>query len=110
MDKLDALIQFVEFGPQRDEAIAIIVATPDSQEIAYTLTHTKLCNVLERIINGEIDIDDLELWANVIEAREEIDHGEVEGVIFALSNSEQMGEINKAKLIRLLALLTNEPE
>ncbi len=105
MDKLDALSQFASFGKKREQAIAVIVNTADDQGAIYTLTKATFCNVLERVISNEIDIDELELWASVLESRQDIDESAVEGAIFALSNAEQMGELNKETLITLLALI-----
>ncbi|MFP3351211.1 hypothetical protein R0K04_07290 [Pseudoalteromonas sp. SIMBA_153] len=91
-----ALAEFITFGEQRDNAIKIYL---------YTLTKPVLINVLTRCFNKEIDIDDLQLWANVIESRDDINCAEHEGVIYALSNSEQMGELTHQKLAQLLKLL-----
>jgi hypothetical protein len=101
-----ALAEFITFGEQRDSAISVIVSTAASNKIyLYTLTKPVLINVLTRCLNKEIDIDDLELWANVIESRDDINCAEHEGVIYALSNSEQMGELTHQKLAQLLKLL-----
>jgi hypothetical protein len=106
MDRQKALAEFITFGEQREDAVSVIVATPVSNDgCLYRLIIPILVNVLTRCINGEIDIDDLELWANVIESRPEIDCSECEGVIYALSNSEQMGELSHEKLKTLLKLL-----
>ena len=101
-----ALAEFITFGEQRDNAISVIVSSSsNNQTYLYTLTKLVLIDVLTRCLNKEIDIDDLELWANVIESRDDINCAEHEGVIFALSNSEQMGELDSQKLEQLLALL-----
>ncbi|KPH89870.1 MULTISPECIES: hypothetical protein [Pseudoalteromonas] len=101
-----ALAEFITFGEQRDSAISVIVSTAASNKIyLYTLTKPVLINVLTRCLNKEIDIDDLQLWANVIESRDDINCAEHEGVIYALSNSEQMGELTHQKLAQLLKLL-----
>lgn len=105
MDKLHALSQFACFGELWDEAITVIAACPDSQESEYILTKTVFRQVLERAINGEIDFDDLVLWASVLESRQDIDESAVEGAVYALSNHEQMGELTKMTLVRLLALV-----
>mgnify|MGYP000560179789 FL=1 len=92
---------------QRDDAISVIVSTPAyDQAPLYTLKTDVLVDVIERCLSGEIDLDDLELWANVIESREDVDCAEHEGVIYALSNSEQMGEFNKQNLALILGLMT----
>lgn len=101
-----ALAEFITFGEQRDSAISVIVSTAaNNQTCLYTLTKPVLIDVLTRCLYKEIDIDDLELWANVIESRDDINCAEHEGVIYALSNSEQMGELSHKKLEQLLALL-----
>jgi hypothetical protein len=101
-----ALAEFITFGEQRDSAISVIVSTAASNKIyLYTFTKPVLINVLTRCLNKEIDIDDLQLWANVIESRDDINCAEHEGVIYALSNSEQMGELTHQKLAQLLKLL-----
>ena len=106
MNRAQALAEFVTFGKHKDEAIGIIVSSlADDQSPAYILTLEAVLDVLTRCLAGEIDLDDLELWANVIESRTDIDHCAVEGVIYALSNSEQMGEIDNSKIERLVELL-----
>ena len=106
MNTQKALAEFITFGEHRDDAISVIVSTPaNNQNIIYTLTTTVLIDVLERCLNNEIDLDDLELWANVIESRDDIDCSEHEGVIYALSNSEQMGELSHKKLAQLVTLV-----
>ncbi|WP_409424507.1 hypothetical protein [Pseudoalteromonas sp. RW-H-Ap-1] len=101
-----ALAEFITFGEQRDNAISVIVSnSSNNQTYLYTLTKPILIDVLTRCLNKEIDIDDLELWANVIESRDDINCAEYEGVIYALSNSEQMGELTHQKLAQLLKLL-----
>ena len=101
-----ALAEFITFGEQRDDAISVIISTPAEESApGYTLTKPVLIDVLTRCVNHEIEIDDLELWANVVESRDDINCAEPEGVIFALSNSEQMGELDSQKLEQLLALL-----
>ncbi|MEQ5874465.1 hypothetical protein J3455_07840 [Pseudoalteromonas sp. NFXS39] len=105
MDKLDALGEFARFGDNRFEAISVITSTPDIQDDVYILTQEVFCQVLQRVINGEIDIDELELWANVLESRQDIDESAVEGAIYALGNNEQMGELSKSTLKKLLDVM-----
>ncbi len=51
-------------------------ATDTLLAILYTLKTDVLVDVIERCLSGEIDLDDLELWANVIESREDVDCAE----------------------------------
>ncbi|MGS0497875.1 hypothetical protein CWB85_04705 [Pseudoalteromonas sp. S1727] len=106
MNRAQALAEFVTFGKNRDQAIGIIISANDAEPIpCYVLTLESVLDVLNRCLTGEIDLDDLELWANAIESRTDIDYSAVEGVIYALSNSEQMGELDKSKVTRLVELL-----
>ncbi|MFY8328795.1 hypothetical protein [Pseudoalteromonas sp. ZZD1] len=106
MNRAQALAEFVTFGKNKEQAVGIIVSSlVDEQSPAYILTLESVLDVLKRCIAGEIDLDDLELWANVIESRTDIDHSAVEGAIYALSNSEQMGELDTSKIERLVGLL-----
>lgn len=105
MDIQKALAQFITFGSEKDEAIAVIVSAAAAKQPLFTLSTSIMLNVFERCLHNEIALDDLELWANVIEARDDIDCAECEGVIYALSNSEQMGELNNEKLAKLATLL-----
>ncbi|MDP2636114.1 MULTISPECIES: hypothetical protein [unclassified Pseudoalteromonas] len=106
MNRAQALAEFATLGKNKDQAIGIIVSTNEVEPIlCYTLTLENVIDVLKRCLAGEIDLDDLELWANVIEARTDIDYSAVEGVIYALSNSEQMGELDNDKVAKLVELL-----
>ncbi|AQP99370.1 hypothetical protein H5119_05580 [Pseudoalteromonas sp. SG45-5] len=106
MNTQKALAEFITFGEQRDEAISVIVSgSADSNKTHYTLSTEVLIDVLKRCLSNEIDLDDLELWANVIESRDDIDCSEHDGVIYALSNSEQMGVLNHEKLAQILKLI-----
>ena len=106
MNRAQALAEFVTFGKYKDKAIGIIVSANKADPIpSYVLTLECVLDVLKRCLASEIDLDDLELWANVIESRTDIDYSAVEGVIYALSNSEQMGELDKDKVTRLIDLL-----
>jgi len=108
MNRAQAIAEFARFGKQKDEAISIIVSTTsDEQSPAYILTLATALDVFTRCLAGEIALDDLELWANVIESRTDIDHSAVEGAIYALSNSEQMGELDNSKVAKLIELLAS---
>ena len=98
----EELDEFARFGDNRFEAISVITSTPDTQGDVYILTQDVFCQVLQCVIDGEIDIDELELWANVVESRQDIDESAVEGAIYALSNNEQMGGLSTSTLKKLL--------
>ncbi|MCG7546715.1 hypothetical protein [Pseudoalteromonas sp. Of7M-16] len=104
MNYFEAVCTFAEFGIDRDNAIQVMLNNT-VQVGAYTLSVTTFKAVLLRAIDDEIDVSDLELWATVLLQREEYDVGELEGCLYALSDPELMGGIDKAKLTRLVALL-----
>ena len=58
----------------------------------------------EWILN-QINCDDLELWANLLEIRGDIDHTQVEGALYALANPDQMGALTMDKVSKLIALI-----
>lgn len=106
MNRAQALAEFATFGKHKDEAIRIIVASSNDEiSSVHRLTLATVFNVLTRCLAGEIGLEDLELWANVIESRSDIDYNDVEGVIYALSNNEQMGGIDIEKIKKLIGLL-----
>jgi len=107
MNRAQALAEFARFGEHKDEAIGVIVSSTAAQVTSYTLTLNTVLEILNRCISGEIDLDELELWANVVESKSDIDYSAVEGVIYALSNSEQMGELDSGKVQRLVELLSS---
>ncbi|CAH9054437.1 hypothetical protein PSECIP111854_01374 [Pseudoalteromonas sp. CIP111854] len=73
--------------------------------VIYTLSSTDVIAALEQVQLGRVDIEELELWASLLEMRGDIDHSCVEGVLYALANPEQMGEISHEKVSQLLTLL-----
>lgn len=101
---LEAVACFAEFGTHRDEAISIMLSGEQRVGI-YSLSPMTFKLVLQRVIDDEIGISDLELWANVLLQREEYLVGELEGSLYALSDPDVMGGLDKVKLTRLLALL-----
>jgi hypothetical protein len=107
MNRAQALAEFITFGKHKDDAIGIIISANEAEPTpCYAVTLENLLDVLKRCLAGEISLDDLELWANVIESRTDIDYSAVEGVIYALSNSEQMGELDSDKVAKLVELLS----
>ncbi|MDK2595655.1 hypothetical protein [Pseudoalteromonas obscura] len=104
MNYFEAVCAFAEFGVNREGAIQIMLNNT-VQVGAYNLSVATFKAVLQRTIDDEIDASDLEFWATVLLQREEYEVGELEGSLYALSDPEVMGGIDKAKLTRLIALL-----
>lgn len=70
------------------------------------ITTDLVAGVLGLYLEGVIDADDLENWAQVLELRADIDTAAQEGLVYALANPEQMGGITPDTVQRLLSLLT----
>ena len=108
MNKQQALIQILTFGPQRDAAFSVFVNAENSpNDPPFEVSHQHLIMVLEKYLADEIDADDIEQWANLIDFRADIDGSAIEGYLYALANPEMMdGGENKANILRMLAVLT----
>ncbi|KZN60107.1 hypothetical protein N473_25275 [Pseudoalteromonas luteoviolacea CPMOR-1] len=104
MNYLEAVASFAEFGTHRDEAISIML-NAEQQVGIYSLSAMTFKLVLQRVIDDEIGMSELELWASVLLQRKEYLVGELEGSLYALSDPDVMGGVDKVKLTRLLALL-----
>ncbi|TMO78541.1 hypothetical protein [Pseudoalteromonas aurantia] len=101
---IEAIKAVVFFGEQRNDAFSALLQFEQSQ-IIYTVTNADLTSVLQRVLSLEINCDDLELWANLLEIRGDIDHTQVEGALYALANPDQMGALTMDKVSKLIALI-----
>lgn len=72
----------------------------DSNEPLVTVSKEDLTQVFSRAISGEISFVQLEDWANILEARDDIEFedSQMENLIFELANPYLNGEINKTRL------------
>lgn len=108
MNKQQALYQILAFGPQRDAAFSVLLnAEIEPNESPFEVNHQHLIIVLEKYLADEIDADDVEQWANLIDFRVDINGSHIEGYLYALANPEMMGsDDNKTNILRMLAVLT----
>lgn len=106
MNRQQALQQIIAFGEQRDMAVSALAkfGWDPSFEVISVDSHA-LILVLTKYMSGDIDADDLELWANFIECRDELDYSDIEGYIYALADPEQMGGISLANIGKMLTVL-----
>lgn len=104
---VDALTEIIRFGDQREQAFAVLTGSSETEEAAV-VTSADVLRVLQRYLTAELDDDDLEEWAMLLECREEIDCSAIEDYLYALSNPELMGGINSASISRMVALLEDE--
>jgi len=107
MNRQQALQQIITFGEQRDAAVSALAqfGWDPSFEVISVDSHA-LIIVLTKYMSGEINADDLELWANFIECRDELDYTAIEGYIYALADPELMGGISLVNIEKMLTVLT----
>ena len=103
MNKQQALVEYVCFGEQRQQALNILIN--DTESVSISLTKVMLASVLQKFKSGAIDADALEQWAAFVDLREEILCEEVEDYLYALNNAELMGGISSESVAKMLALL-----
>ena len=56
-------------------------------------------------VRDSVPADDLELWANFIECRNDLNYAEIEDFIYALANPVLVGEIDIIKINKMIQLL-----
>ena len=104
MTHLEAVKAIVHFSEKRSEAFSVLLSASQS-EVVYSVSNQDVLTVLDKVLSKQLDIDELEMWAQLLDMREDIDTQQVEGVLYVLSNPEQMGEIAMAKIQQLSNLL-----
>lgn len=106
MNRQQALQQIISFGEERDAAVSTLAkfGWDPSFEVISVDSHA-LMIVLTKYMSGVIDVDDLELWANFIECRDELEYSDIEGYIYALADPEQMGGISLDNIEKMLTVL-----
>ncbi|MBD1582093.1 hypothetical protein [Pseudoalteromonas sp. S16_S37] len=98
------LAALVRFAPGYQNVYARLMHYPQNK-VCYVVSNVDICAALEQVLHGQVDMDDIEMWASLLEMRGDIDHSQVEGVLYALSNPEQMGELTLYKISQIMALL-----
>jgi len=107
MNRQQALQQIIAFGEQREAAVTALTkfGWDPSFEVISIDSHA-LIVVLTKYMSDEISADDLELWANFIECRDELDYSAIDGYIYALADPELMGDISPITIKKMLTVLT----
>jgi len=100
-----AIQALLSWGADRNQAISLLLAGELERFLPIEVKVSDLRDVLVRVMSQQLSLDELELWANMLEARDEFDITEIEGEIYALANAEQMGELSQEKVQQLLDLL-----
>ncbi|ALO43431.1 hypothetical protein D9981_12570 [Pseudoalteromonas phenolica O-BC30] len=105
MTHLEAVKAIVHFSEKRSEAFSVLLSASQS-EVVYCVSNQDVLIVLDKVLSKQLDIDELEMWAQLLDMREDIDTQQVEGALYALSNPEQMGELSVKKLQTLRQVLS----
>ncbi|MGK7946046.1 MAG: hypothetical protein AB4058_16410 [Microcystaceae cyanobacterium] len=86
---LNTLLKFEQ--PLSDTLNSLNNFSWDSEEVLVSLNKEHLINILQRYLQGELSLTDVENWANAIEGREDIEYEEnyeeiLEEILFVLAN------------------------
>ncbi|WMN61330.1 hypothetical protein [Pseudoalteromonas xiamenensis] len=100
-----AIQALLSWGSDRNQAISLLLAGELERFLPIEVKVSDLRDVLARVMSQQLSLDELEVWANMLEARVEFDITDIEGEIYALANAEQMGELSLEKVQQLLDLL-----
>lgn len=73
------------------------------------VTRADIIRVLDASLQGAIDLNELEQWANVVECRDDIDYEqqELQDAVFMLANPVLHGAITRESLIALKSNLVD---
>ncbi|MFY8274760.1 hypothetical protein AAEU32_11615 [Pseudoalteromonas sp. SSDWG2] len=106
MNRSHALEQIVTFGNQKDEAYGELIKFGyDAGKAYFVVTKAVLAKILHMYLAQQISSDELEMWANFIECRDDIDYEIVEDFIYSLANPSLMGEITHETIAKMVTLL-----
>jgi ArsR family metal-binding transcriptional regulator len=86
---LDALLTFDQ--PLSDILNSLNQLSWDREKVLINLKKTHIINILQRYLQGQLSVTDVENWANAIEGREDIEPEEndqdiLEEILFDLAN------------------------
>ncbi|OCQ20741.1 hypothetical protein A7985_13105 [Pseudoalteromonas luteoviolacea] len=104
MEYVEALKAFAQCSENKDEAMSVLVKTADGNG-RFHVTAPMFKAVLQQAVDEKLSLDELEFWASILLQREDFKVDELEGSLYALSEPELMGGLDKAKIERLIALL-----
>ena len=107
MNRQQVLQQIIAFGEQREAAVTALAQFGwDPSFEVISVDSQALIVVLTKYMSGAITADDLELWANFIECRDELDYSAIDGYVYALADPELMGGISPTTVKKMLTVLT----
>ncbi|CCQ12667.1 hypothetical protein PALB_36070 [Pseudoalteromonas luteoviolacea B = ATCC 29581] len=100
-----ALLAIATWSKDKESALRLFLNGEIDDCVSIVVLIEHVITVLDKAILGLIALDDLELWATILESRPHFKVNQVEGVIFALANPAQMGELSIDKLTALKQLM-----
>ncbi len=76
----------------------------DTEEAYLLMTKKHFLNVISRCLKDEISLQDLEVWANLIECRDDLDfeNEELQEIVFELASPEINGAITRERLHEII--------
>jgi len=106
MIRTEALRQIVSFGENRDLAYVALACLPfDCDVELLEISRLDLTLVLNKFLAHEISADDLEMWANFIECRDDLKYEAIEDFVYALANPELVGDLDEISIEKMVQLL-----
>ena len=106
MNRTEALRQIIRFGEQRELAYAALASFPFDCDVALLeVNKLDLTLALNKFLVNEISADDLEMWANFIECRDDLNYETIEEFIYALANPYLVGEFDLIKIKKMVRLV-----
>lgn len=111
MNRIDVLRDLISFSkPVNVLSTALSRFDWDYEGQPLVVTASEIKAVLKRFLAGEFTADELEIWANLIEGREDLEfeeqkHKLIEHVIYCLANPILQGEITFGSCRNLLSTL-----
>lgn len=115
-DRHAVLQALIAFTGSIDEIRGLLGSLdPDFDGAPLTMNSENIRKTLERYLKGDLSLNDVEDWANLIEGREDIafnqaDEELLDEVIYELANPELTEQLSNKRAEEIVSLLTNETE
>jgi hypothetical protein len=108
-NRTEILSDLIHFKKNPMDLQAEIAQYPwDSEAPLIVLTKDNFINIIQKAINDNLTLDEIEDWANVIECRDDIEmeNEKIQEYIFELANPVLNGELTKERLIEIVKELS----
>ncbi|MBW4491381.1 MAG: hypothetical protein KME12_26835 [Trichocoleus desertorum ATA4-8-CV12] len=110
--RLSLLNELVNFSRDLSSVQKELSLLPwDYSGIPFQVTKAHICNILSRYLSDDLNEKDIELWANLLEGREDIDYVEecetlIENIIFRLANPVIEGTLSHELALQIVDSLS----